>query len=37
MIAVFGILSLWIVVGILLGLAVDSMPLALRALRRAHS
>lgn len=37
MIAVFGILSLWIVAGILLGLAVGGMLLVPRALRRAHS
>ena len=37
MIVVFGILSLWIVAGTLLGLAVGGMPLAPRALRHAHS
>ena len=37
MIAVFGILSLWIVAGTLLALAVGGMLLVPRALRRAHS
>lgn len=37
MIVVFGILSLRIVPGILLGLAVGGMLLAPGALRRAHS
>ena len=37
MIMVFGILSLWIVAGILLGLAVGGMLLVPRALRRMHS
>ena len=37
MIAVFGILLLWIAAGTLLGLATGGMLLAPRALRRVYS